>query len=227
MSTTKNSEKLRRRLLGVVVTFATAETRRILISVGVVLVAATGVGALVSSALLTDSDTVTGNTFNASAVSLSLDKSSALVSFTSPAMVPGDKITSPLLVTNDGTASLRYSMTSVTDATDANRLAAQLLLRVRSGVTTCTSAGFDVDGTDVYGTSVSTTNILGSNPGGVNVIGNPSVGQQSGDRVLPPTSSNSETLCFQVSMPSSVTTPAYSTTTAVFTFNSEQTLNNP
>ena len=69
------------------------------------------------------------------------------------------------------------------------------------------------------------TGDLGSTTG-VNVIGNPAQGAQTGDRTL--NAGASETLCFNVSLPLS-TGNAYQalSTTATFAFDAEQTANNP
>lgn len=166
-------------------------------------------------ALFTDSASVGSNTFGTGTVDISTSPTSALVAFSD--MAPGDQVTAPITVSNDGSLELRYAVTSTT--TD-NTLAAQLDLTIKSGVTACTNAGFGTDGTVLYGPAD-----LGSTAG-VNVIGDPTQGDQSGDRTL--ASGASEVLCFNVSLPSS-TGDTYQglTTTATFTFEAEQTKNNP
>jgi len=166
-------------------------------------------------ALFTDTASVPGNTFSTGTVDISTAPSSALVTFSG--MAPGDQVTNPLTVTNAGTLALRYAVTSTTTE---NTLAAQLDLTIKSGVTTCTNGGFGTDGTVVYATGD-----LGSTTG-VNVIGNPAQGAQAGDRTL--AASAGETLCFNVSLPSSTgNTYQGLTTTATFAFQAEQTANNP
>ncbi len=112
---------------------------------------------------------------------------------------------------------MRYALTSTTTE---NVLAAQLDLTVKTGVTSCTTAGFGTDGTGVYG-----PDDLGST-GGSTIFGNPAQGPDTNDRVL--NASSSEVLCVQVSLPLS-TADAFQnlTTTATFTFDAEQTVNNP
>jgi len=165
-------------------------------------------------ALFTDTASVPGNTFSTGTVDISTAPSSALVTFSG--MAPGDQVTNPITVTNAGTLQLRYAVTSTTTE---NTLAAQLDLTIKSGVTTCTNAGFSVDGTVVYATGD-----LGSTTG-VNVIGNPAQGFQANDRTL--NASANEVLCFNVSLPLA-TGNAFQglSTTATFAFQAEQTANN-
>ena len=165
-------------------------------------------------ALFTDTASVPGNTFSTGTVDISTAPASALVTFSG--MAPGDQVTNPITVTNAGTLQLRYAVTSTTTE---NTLAAQLDLTIKSGVTTCTNAGFSVDGAVVYATGD-----LGSTTG-VNVIGNPAQGSQAGDRTL--NAAANEVLCFNVSLPLA-TGNAFQglSTTATFAFQAEQTANN-
>jgi hypothetical protein len=132
-------------------------------------------------------------------------------------MAPGDKDTAPITISNDGSLQLRYAVTSTTTE---DTLAAQLNLIIKENVTTCTNAGFDTDGSLVSGPRA-----LGSTTGD-NIIGDPAQGADAGDRSL--SASNSETLCVQVSLPSS-SGNAYQnlTTTATFDFQAEQVSSNP
>lgn len=166
-------------------------------------------------AVFTDTQSVASNTFSTGTIDISTSPTSALISFSN--MLPGDQVTAPITVSNAGSNELRYAVTSTTTE---NVLAAQLDLTIKTGVTTCTNAGFGVDGTAVYGAGD-----LGSTAG-VNAIGNPAQGAQAGDRTL--ASSGSEVLCFNAVLPLS-TGNAYQnlTTTATFAFQAEQTRNNP
>lgn len=176
------------------------------------------VGAILNSgglAVFTDTASVPANTFTTGTVDISTSPATALVTFS--AMAPGDQVTNPLTVTNAGTLALRYAVTSTTTE---NTLAAELDLTIKSGVTTCTNAGFAGSGTVVYATGD-----LG-NTTAVNVIGNPAQGSQTGDRTL--AAAGSEALCFNVSLPLAATNAAQGlTTTATFAFVAEQTANNP
>jgi hypothetical protein len=168
-----------------------------------------------TGAIFTDTQSVGGNAFDTGNVDIATSPTSAVVTFTN--MAPGDMVTNPLTVSNDGSLQLRYAVTSTTTE---DVLAAQLDMTIKTDVTTCTNAGFDTDGMVIYG-----PNDLGGTIG-VNVIGDPTQGEDSGDHTL--NASTSEDLCIQVSLPLS-TGNSYESldTTATFEFNSEQTVHNP
>jgi predicted ribosomally synthesized peptide with SipW-like signal peptide len=188
---------------------------RKLLATVVVLGALTALISLSVLALFTDTASVPGNTFTTGTVDISAAPASALVTFSG--MTPGDQVTAPITLTNAGTLQLRYALTSTSTE---NTLAGQLDLTVKSGVTTCTNAGFGADGTVIAGPGD-----LG-NTVAINVIGNPAQGSQAGDRPL--NAGASEALCFNVSLPLT-TGNAYQglTTSATFNFVAEQTTNNP
>ena len=131
-------------------------------------------------------------------------------------MMPGDKVTNPITVSNSGAAQLRYAIKSTTTE---NTAAAQLDMTTKTGVTTCTNAGFGASGTAIYGPAD-----LGSSAG-LNVVGDPAQGAQAGDRTL--AASASEILCIQVELPLG-SGDAFQglATTATLDFISEQTANN-
>ena len=165
----------------------------------------------VTHAVWTDSQALTGNTFSTGSVDLSATPTTALVTFSG--MVPGDKVTAPLTVQNAGTMQMRYAMS--TGITGSSTLSDGLELQVKSGVTTCSNAAFDADGTSLYNSSL--TN---------GAIGSSSQGAQAGDRTL--NASAGEVLCFQVRLPSGAASALQGlSTTATFTFAAEQTANNP
>ncbi len=187
------------RLLGLALFFA--------VSVTTVTVGLTG-------AVFTDTETVGANTFTAGTVDIAAAPASAVVSFSD--MAPGDVSVGGVTVTNDGSLEMRYSVTSTTTE---NTLAAQLDLTIKTGVTTCTTAGFDTDGFVQYGPAD-----LGS-VAGVDVIGDPTQGAQAGDRVLQ--ASNNEALCIRVSLPITTGNSFQGlTTSATLNFSAEQTANN-
>src|SRR5262245_7454176 len=82
--------------------------RRQLLALTVLAVIGIGAGQL-SLALFTDQETVAG-TFSTGSIILDDVKIDALTLSTG-AMMPGDAITDDVVVENDGTAQLRYSMT--------------------------------------------------------------------------------------------------------------------
>jgi hypothetical protein len=107
------------------------------------------------------------------------------------------------------------------DPTGDNVAASLLRTQIKSGVTSCTNAGFAGTGTLLSGsTAVTPSTTL------ANFVGNPAAGAQTGDRTL--ASGASETLCLQISFPHPSAT-AYSghSSNLTYTFAAEQTVNNP
>ncbi len=181
------------------------------------LVAGSAAGAVsIGSALFTDTVNTGDSLFTAGSVILTTSPVSTTVTF--PNMAPGDAVTAPITVNNTGTLQYRYAVTSV--VTDTLGLAAQLVMKIRTGVTTCDNADFASSGTQVY------TGTLGSTSGTNNVIGDPAQGAQTGDSILAP--AGTQVLCFNVALPSA-TGNAFQTgtATATFSFVAEQTANNP
>jgi hypothetical protein len=188
----------------------------LLAATGLAVMSMTGLG--MSLAIFTDQTTVPTNTFTAGTVSITTDHTaSAIVTYGN--MAPGDQTTNPLLVTNNGTLALRYAVSSVATNTDTKGLKDQLVLTVKSNVTTCTTAGFGLSGTTLYAGDLDA-----SAPG--NLVGDPTSGADAGDRNLG--SASSETLCWNVKLPLLTTGNGFqsATTTATFTFAAEQTANN-
>lgn len=169
---------------------------------------------LVSSlALFTDVENVGGNTFGTGNVDIAALPANAV--FTPGPMAPGDQVTAPIVVSNDGTLDLRYMLTSTTDE---DVLAAALVLTVKDGVTTCDDTNWTLTGNQLY------SGVLGATTTPV-VFGDAAQGAQVGDRAL--ASTVSETLCFNVALPIAATSAVQSlTTTATFNFVAEQTKNN-
>lgn len=169
---------------------------------------------LTAFGLFTDTASVGSNVFSTGTVDISTAPASAFITFSN--MAPGDQVTAPITVSNLGTLDLRYAVRSTTTA---GTLAAQLDLTIKSGVTTCTNAGFGATGIVLYAAAD-----LGSTTG-INVVGDPTQGAQAGDRAL--VTGASETLCFNVSLPLSTGNAFQNlTTTATFDFLAEQTRNN-
>lgn len=168
-----------------------------------------------SLALFTDSETIGNNQFTIGTVDLTVSQGSALVTYTSPAMNPGDQFTAPLTVANAGSLDLRYAMVSTTTE---NVAAAELVLTIKTGVTTCDDTDWTTDGTQIYSGVLGTT-------GGTAVLGSTAQGAQAGDRAL--AVSANEVLCFNVTLPTAAPNTVQGlTTTATFAFEAEQTVNN-
>ena len=175
-----------------------------------------GAGQL-SLALFTDQETVAG-TFSSGSVILDDVKIDALT-LTTAGMVPGDTVTDDVVVENDGSVQLRYALSTTSTNPDTKALRDVLTLTVKTiDVTTPGTPCNDFDGTSVLAATV-----LGASGAS---FGNPAAGAQAGDRTL--AAAANETLCFRVTLPSG-TGNAYqsATTTTTFTFDAEQTANNP
>ena len=190
----------------------------------VALMAIGGLAALLgatSQAIWTDSDAVGGNSFATGSISLTTAPTSAIWAAVTD-QVPGDTATGSLTVTNAGTASLRYAVTgSNTDAT----LSAGMNLRIGLKV----GAGCDFPYHNTDGTTTALTDDTELFAGLLNVaalVGSNAQGNQAGDRTL--AAAATEDLCFAVVLPLSAADSLRSlSNTTTFTFDSEQTVNNP
>jgi predicted ribosomally synthesized peptide with SipW-like signal peptide len=190
--------------------------RRQLLALLALAVIGIGAGQL-SLALFTDQETVAG-TFSTGSIILDDVKIDALTLSTG-AMMPGDSITDDVVVENDGTAQLRYAMSTTSTNPDAKLLRDVLTLTVKT--IDVTTPGTPCDNFD--GTTVLAATVFGASGAG---FGSPASGAQAGDRVL--NAGANETLCFRATLPAG-TGNAYqsATTTTTFTFDAEQTANNP
>ncbi len=175
--------------------------------------------ALYGSALFTDSVVVDDNTFTTGTLDLQTNPATTLVTFNN--MAPGDQFTAPLTVTNGGSLELRYAVQSTTTDPDEKNLAGQLVLTIKKYEGECNNTEFASDpSTPLYTGSLGTE---ASAP----IIGDMATGQDTGDRVLPPSTNNSEVLCFNVALPAETSnTFQNASTTATFSFVAEQTKNN-
>jgi len=183
----------RKRRLGIVVLLA------------VVSLLTVGAGSI-SLAQFTDSTT---STWAFSTGTIDVSTSPAVFTAVSN-MLPGDKSTQALTVTNAGTGDLRYSMSTV--ATNALGAQLQLSVKTQDGGGGC--AAFT-------GTSVMAATALNGA-----AIGNAAQGADAGDRNL--AAGASEVLCFRMSLALSTgNTFQGASSAATFTFSAEQTANNP
>jgi spore coat-associated protein N len=162
-----------------------------------------GAGAM-SLAIFTDSEASNG-TWTAGTVILGVSPSTA---FNATGIMPGDSGSQTVVVANNGTGDLRYSMSTSATNADGKGLAGQLDLTIRAG--TCAAPG-----TTLYSGKVD-----------VAALGSGVQGPQAGDRTV--TAPGSDSLCFSWSFPfGSDNAFQAATTTATFTFAAEQTANNP
>ena len=188
----------------------------------VAVIAIGGLAALLgaaSQAIWTDSDDVGGNNFATGSISLATTPTTAIWSPVTGA-APGTIATGSLTVTNDGSMELRYAVTGAnTDAT----LAAGINLRIGLKVGTCDTY-HNADGT--LATLVDDAQLFAGILNSAVLIGSNVAGPDTDDRVL--AAGAFEDICFSVVLPDSAadTLQGLSNVTT-FTFDSEQTANNP
>lgn len=168
-------------------------------------------------ALFTDQETV-GADFSTGSIDLDGARIDALV-LTTSALMPGDTVTDDVVVENDGTAELRYAMSS--SSTDADGLGLRTVLTLTIKTIDVTTPGTPCD--DFDGATTLYNGVLGASSA---AFGDPSPGAQTGDRTL--AAAANETLCFRVSLPSGTGNGFQgAATTTTFTFDAEQTSSNP
>lgn len=187
----------------------TATTRRRWLGLALLGLTATSLatGAM-SLALFTDSAAVAGNAFNAGTISISTSPTSAFL--TLDPIMPGDTVDASLVITNDGTAELRYAMTSLSTNADTLALRDQMGLVVKTAGTNCAT----FDGSTLFSGTLASA-----------AFGDVTPGADANDRTL--AAGLSETLCFRATLDIS-TGNAFqgAATTTTFTFTAEQTANN-
>ena len=189
-------------------------------SMTAVVMSAAALASAVTGAYFTDSDAVGENTFATGDVDLITNPTTNIASMSN--MAPGDVKYGSVTVTNDGSLELRYALKS---NTTEDTLAAQLDLTVwdeaaeDDGGTPNSTCSTTVPTTTLYSAGV-----LGS-VAGTQLFGDPATGSQTGDRTL--AAAANEVLCLKVELPSTTGNSFETlTTTATFTFGSEQTANN-
>ena len=162
-------------------------------------------------AVYTDQETNSANAFDTGSVDLADAPDSAIVTFTN--MAPGNSVIQPLTVTNSGSLDLRYAMTATATNADSRNLRDQLLLTVRTQTANpCSSE----DGAVLYGPAALSAG----------AFGDATQGAQAGDRTL--LIGTNESLCFKVELPAASANSFQSAAaTVTFTFDAEQTTNNP
>ena len=149
-------------------------------------------GPLSSAALMNDTQSTTASTVGTGSVSLSLTNGASAGTWTGAvSMKPGDTVYRRLTITNDGATRLRYAVA----ATSSSSLSAKLLVNVAviAATAACSSSTY------AAGTVVSGTDLAFGAPSGLNVVGNPATGAQTGDRVLD--SLAADNLCMKLTFP--------------------------
>lgn len=169
---------------------------------GLVLAATTTAG---TSALFTDQEVVSGNTFAAGTFDLTANQPGPKIEL--PNMLPGDSADFDVVVGNGGTLELRYAVEGAFSAVTegGQNLGETLDLQVT-----------DSEGATLFeGNAASLTKL----------VGDKAEGPQAGDRVL--AAAGTETLTFTVTYPEdSDNTFAGADASLTLTFDAEQTVNN-
>jgi spore coat-associated protein N len=182
-----------------------ARRRGIVALLGAVSLFTIGAGSI-SLAQFTDSAT---STWAFTTGTIDISTSPTVFTAVNP-MMPGDVSTQALTVTNAGTADLRYALSVL--ATNTLGSALQLTIKTQDGGGGC--AAFT--GTSV----VAATTLNGA------AVGSATQGAQAGDRTL--AAGANEVLCFRVSLPLTTGNAMQGiSSAATFTFDAEQTANNP
>ncbi len=178
-----------------------------------------------SQAIWTDSDDVDTNSFDTGSVSLDTDKVGTIWTAVADG-APGAIATGELTVTNDGSMELRYAVTggNVGDAGLPAGVNLRIGLEGPDGDTDCEFPYHLQDGSDIaivddvqqFTGTLDTAALMGSTV----------PGDQAGDRTL--AAAAAEKLCFSVVLPDDAANSLQSLfNVTTFTFDSEQTANNP
>lgn len=200
---------------------------RLLVTGATVALAAAGVTSLTTSALFTDTDTMSATDFTTGTVRIDPQMSTTLA-LGDLNLAPGDVSYGAVRVENAGSLEHRYTLSVAAANDQAADLAGELELRVLAAA----GPGVDVAAACRAGfPGLQTLTTLTALPTSLTqVVGSTDAGQDAapggGDRVLPAT--GAETLCLAVTLPLT-TGNAFQDTTASLslTFDAEQTANNP
>ena len=170
-----------------------------------------------SLALFTDSATNGANIFTTGTIHIGINPSATAI-IGNLTLMPGDTVNGSVVVSNNGTAQLRYAVSGSATNADTKGLAAAMTVTIRqpdtAGGTICTAF------TGVQLWSGAVPYVEG------NLIGTFAT-HPNGGRVLNASPAN-ETLCFRATLPSTVVDPNLegASTTMTFKFYAEQTANN-
>lgn len=175
--------------------------RALAVPVAVLVASTASLAALSSGAWFTDTDQISGNVFSTGTIDLDATPNSAAISLSN--MAPGDVVVAPITVNNTGSVAMKYTMSG--SATGS--LAPALQTSVRSGVSSCSPAGFDATGAPVGAPNT----VLGAKAALGTRYGVPSLA--------------SDVLCVKVALPGAATSNVYQNTSAtlVFDFDGTQT----
>ena len=179
--------------------------RGIVALLGAISIVTVGAGSM-SLAEFTDTDS---STWAFSTGSIDINSNPAVLTAVT-GMMPGDQSTQALTISNDGAGDLRYAMSVA--ATNPLGAALELTVRNEDGGGGCAAFTGAV--------VLATTTLNGA------ALGSAAQGADAGDRNL--TAGSAEVLCFRVSLPLTTGNGLQgASSAATFTFDAEQTANNP
>lgn len=178
--------------------------------------AALGLGVVLTAfvtgtfAYWSDAVTVNGAKFTAGTIDLKVNNQDTVAGYTTlnlSTMVPGNSMAGVLTIRNGGTAPLKYTALTTATNADGKNLRGNLVVKVTGAAsTTGTSPAMTCGGTTVTGSQTSLNGSL-----------------LSTSRLL--AAGASETLCVQISLPTTASTTLQGATTdVVFTFNATSDL---
>lgn len=179
-----------------------------------------------SLALFTSTVVQGSNNFTTGTITLTLTNGTGatVFPFNVTGMMPGDNKVAAVAVNDTGNAQMRYSVTASATNPDTKSLASQLQVTVKGqDATVGTRPCGSFDGAVLQSPA---TPVSLSTSATVNVLGDPTAGNQAGDQTV--AAAGSQQLCIGVSLPLATgNTYQGATTVVTFNFAGEQTANNP
>jgi len=194
--------------------------RYLIAGIALVGVAGVGIGSIASSALFTDTESTTAATITSGTIAITAggDYNSY---FPTSSMMPGDDKYGIISIANGNGAA---RMSSTANWSVANDLTTDLEIRMVS-LGTNSSATCTIS-TDFSSPLNSAVKPASSSATSIVMFGDSTAGSQTGDQTL--AVNTTYYYCVNVKMPSSMPTAAQGDTSDLtFTFNAEQTANNP
>lgn len=186
--------------------------RRVFLGFFTVVLAIASVGTTVYTlAMFTDITANGSNDFTNGTLDISVSPASAVL--TVAGMMPGDTTNGTLTVSNNGSGTLRYALSTAASNVDLLGLRDQLTVVVKTKDTD-TAGCANFNGAQQFSGTLAAA-----------FFGDPTPGTQGGERTL--AGAASEILCFRATLPP-LTGNVFqgAATTATFTFSAEQTANN-
>ena len=197
---------------------AAVKPRYLIAGIALVGVAGVGIGSIASSALFTDTQSTDAATITSGTITITTGGDYS-ANFPTSSMMPGDDKYGIITILN-GNGAARLSSTA--NWSVANDLTTDLEIRMVSATSTstCTSS------TDFSSPLNSAVKPASSSATSIAMFGDSTAGSQTGDQTL--AVNTTYYYCVNIKMPTSMPTAAQGDASDLtFTFNAEQTTNNP